>query len=841
MAVTQPGPSGPALVAALEAARSELQADVLRGAGGRSALERYSDRVDAMLRQLFADAGGQAYELVVLALGGYGRRHLCLHSDIDLLILFGGRIGTSQEEFLRAFLNPLWDLGVVIGHQVRELDEFSTLEVGNPEFLLALLDARPVAGLRALFDRFRVLFHTAATHAHILKSLLELIDARHAAFNATLYQLEPDVKEAPGALRDLTAARTIAMLTDPLLLRRGPADPARVDQAEDFLLRVRSTLHLSAGRNQNTLSHEMQERTADLLGYPGAEPRQRVERLMSDYFRHARTAHRSLAWARKGAPVPVGPNLGVSRDGIRFLDPIQAARNPATWIGAFQAAIDADTTVSEEALSCIQQHVDRFRADDFFPEAADRAALLKLLKPRKGLYDRLSEMHDCGLLGRVFPEFQAISWRVVRDFYHKYTVDEHTLLTIRNLERISSTEVPYRFRFRNILGEIDRSELLVLALLLHDVGKWRDDDHALESVRMAMEAVERLDLDSESRDTVLFLIRHHLRMSLVAFRRDTEDPDIVKEFSAFIGSEERLKMLTLMTLVDVEAVSPETLTSWKEELLWRLYVDTYNHLTQRYGDEVIERNQAGLNELLKQRPDDLSVTEITRFLEGLPQRYLQLFARDVIYRHVRLARDIHPDEVHLSLERGQASVWSLAVATLDKPFLFSNICGVLSSFGMNIIRGHALTNPNGLVLDVFQFTDDERFLELNRDGQRQVLQVLEDVVSGRADVVARLRPLEQGVLRARGAARFPPVVRADNQASGRYTILDIVATNALGLLYRISRVISQHGCDVDLVLIATEGEKAIDVFHITTGGSKLTEAEQQALTSDLHRTLEGSL
>jgi [protein-PII] uridylyltransferase len=154
----------------------------------------------------------------------------------------------------------------------------------------------------------------------------------------------------------------------------------------------------------------------------------------------------------------------------------------------------------------------------------------------------------------------------------------------------------------------------------------------------------------------------------------------------------------------------KTLTPWKEELLWRLYVDTYNHLTQRYGDELIERNQAGLAELLKSRPADVTTSEITHFLEGFPQRYLQLFNHDAIYRHVRLARDIGPDEVHLSLERNE-SVWTLAVTTLDKPFLFSNICGVLSSFGMNIIRGHALTNPNGLVLDIFQFTDEERFLE----------------------------------------------------------------------------------------------------------------------------------
>jgi [protein-PII] uridylyltransferase len=507
------------------------------------------------------------------------------------------------------------------------------------------------------------------------------------------------------------------------------------------------------------------------------------------------------------------------------------------WIAAFQAAIDAGTEVTEEALSCIQQHVDRYRADDFFPDDASRKALLRLLKPRPGLYARLSEMHDCGLLGRVFPEFQAISWRVVRDFYHKYTVDEHTLLTIRSLEHLSVTTDPYRQRLRNVLNELAEPELLVLALLLHDVGKWRDDDHATESVRMARDVVDRLRLPGEARDTVLFLIKQHLRMSLIAFRRDTEDPDIVKDFAAFIGTEQRLKMLCLLTLADVQAVSPETLTPWKEELLWRLYVDTYNHLTQRYGDERIGRSQAGVDDLLAQCPPDLEPQEITRFLEGLPQRYLQLFPREAIYRHVRLARGIQPDEVHLSIER-QDSVWTLAVATLDKPFLFSNICGVLSSFGMNIIRGHALTNPSGLVLDVFQFTDDERFLELNSDAQDRLLHVLENVVAGREELAPRLRGRERGVHAVRNGMRFPPVVRADNEASGRYTILDIVATNVLGLLYRISRVISQHGCDVDLVLIATEGEKAIDVFHITKGGSKLTESDQQALTADLLRILE---
>ncbi|MES1254756.1 MAG: HD domain-containing protein, partial [Acidobacteriota bacterium] len=417
-----------------------------------------------------------------------------------------------------------------------------------------------------------------------------------------------------------------------------------------------------------------------------------------------------------------------------------------------------------------------------------------------------------------------------------YTVDEHTLLTIRNLERLLTPSTPSRARFRSLLLDLAEPELLVLALLFHDVGKWRDDNHAVESVRMAQAMFERLQLPAASRETVEFLIRQHLQMSLVAFRRDTEDPDIVKRFAGLVVSEERLKMLCLLTLGDVGAVSQGTLTPWREELLWRLYVDTYNDLTQRYADDVISRSESGLADLLAGRPADITDAEIVRFLEGLPQRYLQLFSRDAIYAHVRLARHIPPDHVHAFLEP-RGNTWTLTVATLDKPFLFSNICGVLSSFGMDILRGHALTNPNGLVLDIFQFTDRDHFLALNADGQARVLHTLEETISARVDITARLRARERGILHRR-VSRFAPVIHTDNQSSRRYTILDIIASNQIGLLHHISRVVSRHGCDVDLVLISTEGEKAIDVFHITQKGTKLTDEAQRELIADLQHTLE---
>jgi [protein-PII] uridylyltransferase len=516
-------------------------------------------------------------------------------------------------------------------------------------------------------------------------------------------------------------------------------------------------------------------------------------------------------------------------EGITFADPAQAASEPAEWLHVFDAAVSRNVRVADDALALIEreQQLHAYPPETLHPTADHRQRLIQFLRPRRGLFARLSEMRDCGFLGALLPELNEISSRVTRDFYHKYTVDEHTLLTVRNAERLLNNP-----RFGPILRELRAPELLVLALLYHDVGKAREGDHSIVGAEMAACMALRLGLGDEARRTIDFLIRNHLKMSRIAFRRDTEEPEVVRQFASLFSSEEDLKMLVLLTLCDVGAVSPDTLTPWKEELLWRLYVDAYNQMTLGYGDEIIDRQHAPVAALQANRPDDISEVELARFLEGLPRRYLLLFSADAIYRHVGLSRDIKPDDAHFFLER-KTEAWELTVASLDKPFLFSNICGVLSYFGMDILRGHALTSLSGMVLDVFQFADGDSFFERNSEGRKEFERRLHEVVNGSVDITSLLRNKERSVLYQRTRLRRTPVVHFDAAHSQRYTVLELVADDAPGLLHRISRIISEHGIDVDLVLISTEGQKAIDVFHITRGGAKLSETDEASLKEDL--------
>src|SRR5688572_2902251 len=436
------------LSASLDVARRELIDATERGEGGRAALARHADCIDGIVRELVDNARSQtSAPLVVCAVGGYGRKSQFLYSDIDLLIVFAGPIGRPEERFVKALLHPLWDLHFQVGHHVRELADFDRLDTTNPEYLLALMDLRPLAGDRALIDRLEDVLRDSgpAWQPQILDALVALTDERHGNFDDTLYQLEPDVKDGPGALRDVWAARMMLRLGGD---RRGVPrglSPDRLSDAEEFLMRIRSGLHLDAGRNVNVLSYELQEKAVDRLHYGGVDMRRRVEALMTDYFRDARSVTRALARVRRAAqpaaPTPIrliGDNLMWVVEGVTFVDTHTAIAAPAEWLRAFDAAVSRNVPVADDALALIEreQQTHNYAPGVFHPTPEHQRRILQFMRPRVGLAARLGEMRDCGLLGAVFPELYEISCRVTRDFYHKYTVDEHTLLTVRNAERL---------------------------------------------------------------------------------------------------------------------------------------------------------------------------------------------------------------------------------------------------------------------------------------------------------------------------------------------------------------------------------------------------------------------
>jgi [protein-PII] uridylyltransferase len=528
-----------------------------------------------------------------------------------------------------------------------------------------------------------------------------------------------------------------------------------------------------------------------------------------------------------------GP-LRVALDGIRFADPDTAALQPPVWVDAFRSAVVNGKSVSDEVRSCIQEHLTHFATEDFLATEDDRKRVLDLLSPRPGISARLLEMAECGFLERLLPELQEIHRRAAPDPFRRHAAALHAVLPIRRIEMLRASDGLGRARFTGLLEELRAPELLTLALLLHDVGTRRDHGHARESLRLAQPAIDRLQLQPAAAETLRLLIRHHRQMARVAFRRDAGNPDVVARFATLVGSEELLKMLCLLTLVDIESISPEALTPWKEDRLWRLYTDTSIRLALGVSNGN-GQHAAGLAVAMAGRPDDISDTELARFVTRLPPAYLSVFGLSTIYGHLRLARGILPHEIHASLEQ-RGDVCGLTVVTLDKPFLFCNIAGVLSCFGMDIHRGQIMTTPEGLVLAVFEFTDAEGFLAQQRGATRQIHRMLEAVVAGSVNITELLREQSRMVPIDRQPSSGQSI-HLDNAKSEEETVLEIIANDSPGFLYRITRVVAEAGCSVNLALVSTEHGKAVDVLHITRDKRRLTEAEQGAL----HDALEAAI
>ncbi|HXY38490.1 MAG TPA: hypothetical protein VEQ10_02415 [Vicinamibacteria bacterium] len=490
------------------------------------------------------------------------------------------------------------------------------------------------------------------------------------------------------------------------------------------------------------------------------------------------------------------------------------------WLDLAESAKLRGLVLSDTEKAALRRLAATGDPDALLQSEEARSRFASLLRPAPGLAALVQQLDEVGLLSALLRDAPPPAGSPAAP----RLLEERDRLAIEHLDRLAPEPRAPTERFGSLLRELRQPQLLVLALLLR-----RTPPPSL--------APRRLGMAAGAREMLAFLLLHGSEMSVVAFRQDASDPAVVSRLAALFNApgqadrdppEEHLKMLCLLTVAELAASGPGALTPWKAEVLWRLFVDTYNAITVSYGDAVIDPGEAALAGLVASRPPDIPELELRAFLDGLPQRYLSLFDTEGIFQHVRLARRIGPEEIHTFLAR-RSDVWELTVVSLDKPYLFSNLCGVLSGTGFDILRGQALTSRSGLVLDVFQFTDHQGCRT-----RPQLEPVLSDVVSGRRDVADLLRTRLAGPDRPAGGS---PVIFFDNESSARYTVLDLVADDAPGLLYQVSRVISENGCSIELTLISTEGGKALDVFHLRKGEAKLTDGDTQRLTEGLEAAL----
>jgi [protein-PII] uridylyltransferase len=454
--------------------------------------------------------------------------------------------------------------------------------------------------------------------------------------------------------------------------------------------------------------------------------------------------------------------------------------------------------------------------------------------------EALRSMHSLRLLATAVPEFDAIDSLVLRDLYHRYTVDEHTFIAIDSLHRLGENDLEWLQPFADIFVSLERPELLFLALLFHDTGKGlAGNNHVHGSLQLALAAVDRMGLSKEDAETVGFLIASHLEMSSTLRRRDIFDPETVRELAGKMETPERLKMLTLMTLADVKSVNPEALTPWKAENLWQLYIATDNYFARSVDEdrvhakavtEQVERIAALLPK---------SRSQLLKFIDGLPQRYLRSHSPEQVISHFDMALRLRNEPVQLALRRVRDQ-HELTIVTTDRPGLFSTLTGILYGWGMDIAKASAFSNETGVIVDSFHFRDRFRTLELNPSERERFKRSITDVLSGEAQLDRLLEP------RLRADTKPPKLkvetrLRFDGECSPASTLLEVTTQDRPGLLHSISATLAAENLSIEVALIDTEGAMAHDVFYLTSGGAKLTRDQQRAvewaLTTELAESL----
>ena len=781
-------------------AMTVLAADFWQVKSGRLMVSAHTLLVDRLIRAL-ADsaANGQPVRLAIAAQGGYGRRQLAPHSDIDLLFVVHPEAFPDATPVIEDVLYPLWDAGFKVGYAVRTPDEM--LEIGGIDAVAAtaMLDARLVWGHQELFtSAWQRFFHSviASDPERFVAAKQAEATERHARFGGTL--VEPDLKEGPGGLRDVQTLGWIRAARQQTWL---PGDARRLRRAESVLLTLRCGLHLLAGKAHERLSFVWQPELAQRLGTRAATPNRAAERLMRRYHLATRVIQQ-LAWE----------NATMPQDALELVadsTPVQALRR-------FQLARATNTPVSPIELAAIRRSLGRLssqKRDD--PEALALLSSL-LTEPFADAGRDLRQLAECGLLGAFLPDFGRTTGLMQFDQYHVYTVDAHTLAALALAHRLACGLEAETFPLATRLWpDVRRKRVLMLAVLLHDIAKGRGGDHAVLGEEVALSVCPRLGCDSDETTLVGWLVRQHLLMSFYAFKRDVQDPDTVRSFAAVVQTVERLRLLYLLTIIDIKATNPAILNSWKLSLLGELYTQTEDLLSGGLAEAGREARIAAARTHLAAELRDWREAERTEWLNALPGAYWLAFSAAEQQAHFKhLFRQVKPDDPHdlvCRFYRNTAQdVTDVTLCTRDRPGLFALFAGVMALAGTSIVEARIFTLENGYVLD--RFVVQEKGAAVRWDDR---LERLGDKVraawAGRLDVDAALAalPVDPAPVTA-----DPPHISIDNTTSPRFTILEVSAPDRRGLLFRLLTVLRDAGLEVMRAKISTFGATASDVFYL---------------------------
>jgi [protein-PII] uridylyltransferase len=850
------------------------------GLGGREITQGRSYLADVVVsracQMAAADLGPSLKEdlsgCAVVALGGYGRRELAPHSDVDLLFLHPDRLSPAVRGFVEKALLLLWDIGLSVGHSFRSVAECLTMAKDDLPSRTALSEARLVAGNGSLFQRLSAELESAvygsrrATQAFLEAMRLEL-EERFARFGGAVCIQEPNVKESAGGLRDLHTATWVgharwgcrgleALVVDGHVTT---SEHTTARRAYDFMARVRNEAHFTTGRRTDLLSLDLQPVLASGLGYVAKRGLVATEIFMRDYYRRAQELRRFCenVLLRAGAVAPsksrflsktkpVGPK---GRYEVRDLRLVSRAKgsdfhgSPLRILEIFDVAQQHGVRVGDELRAAIHENLRL--VDRRFRTSKEASRVLMEMLGRSGrVAPALRQMHETGFLGRYLPEFERVTFIVQHDFFHKYTVDEHTLKALEGLDQVAVEKHSDLAPFTRVLWEVQDPSRLALGILLHDIGKGRGGGHVPKGARLAEAVVKRMGLDDADASDVLFLIQKHLVMSQVSQRRDLSDETLIEGFAETVGSLDRLNMLLILTFADNNAVGPGIWNDWKGALLWELYAKTRAHLAgERPAPWDVDRRARLEERVVAGLLPEFLRSDVEAHLALLPERYLRTVTPEAIARHFRLVQDL--GRRHLVADwrpSGDGRHTILTVCTRDAQGLLARLAGTLTGHGLNILNVDVFTRGDGVVLDTFRLCEAGGFLPVRDARWPAIENDLLAAVEGRHDVEAAVAHWISRMPRRKRRAPSRPIVRFEEGASTGSTVVEVKADDEPGLVYRIAATLAAEGLSISVAKIATEKSHALDVFYVTAaGGGALTPDEMARVESALQGALGGGI